>query len=232
MHPSTWTVEPTLTFRDRDDAGARLAARLRHYRGRDDVIVLALPRGGVPVAHEVAKQLDAPLDVFLVRKLGLPGFEEAAMGAIAAGGVLVLDRGTVRDLGISEAVVQQVIARETEELARRDRAYRGDRAPPQVGGRVAILVDDGLATGATMLAAVAALRRLRPARVVVAAPVGSRSACRALEAVADEVVCIHTPEPFHAVGAWYDVFSQTTDEEVRDLLSRTRREPPPTADAR
>lgn len=223
MLPTTHSREAVGPFHDRREAGVHLAARLGTYGQRSDVIVLALPRGGVPVAYEVSRRLGAPLDVFLVRKLGLPGFEEAAMGAIAAGGVLVLDRVTVEQFGISDDVVRQVVDREREELARRDRAYREGRAAPRVEGRVVILVDDGLATGATMRAAVAAVRRLSPARVVVAVPVGSESACRALGGSADEVVCLRRPEPFGAVGAWYEDFSQTTDDDVRELLARSPR---------
>jgi predicted phosphoribosyltransferase len=184
------------------------------------VLVLALPRGGVPVAFEVARALHAPLDVFLVRKLGVPGREELAMGALATGGVTVLDPALIEALNIPEALVKAVVARERKELARRERAYRDDRPAPDVRGRTVLLVDDGLATGATMRAAVAALRKRQPARVVVAVPLGSRSACAELGEEADAVVCARTPEPFGAVGLWYDDFSQTSDDEVRDLLRR------------
>jgi predicted phosphoribosyltransferase len=183
------------------------------------VLVLALPRGGVPVAAEVARALGAPLDIFLVRKLGVPGHEELAMGAVATGGTRVLNDRVVRALGIPEYLVDAVAAREEAELARRERLYRGDRPPPVVRGRTVILVDDGLATGASMQAAIQALRRLEPARIVVAVPAGAPETCEALRGVADDVVCTVTPEPFRAVGLWYDDFSQTSDEEVRELLS-------------
>ncbi|TML86110.1 MAG: phosphoribosyltransferase [Actinobacteria bacterium] len=211
-------------FRDRTDAGRLLAERLRKYAGRDDVVVLALPRGGVPVAYEVAKTLGAPLGIFLVRKLGVPGHEELAMGAIASGGLVVLDERLVRTLGIGESELQRAIAAEARELERRAAAYDGDRALPELEGKTVILVDDGLATGATMRAAALAVRRLNPARVVVAVPVAAAETCREFEDVVDEVVCEATPSPFRAVGLWYDDFSQTTDEEVRELLARAARE--------
>jgi predicted phosphoribosyltransferase len=207
-------------FRDRSDAGRQLAAKLKAYAGRPDVLVLALPRGGVPVGAEVARRLDAPLDVYLVRKLGVPGHEELALGAIASGGTRVLNDDVVRTLGIPEALIETLVHRERQELERRERLYRGGRPFPDVTGRVVILVDDGLATGATMRAAVEALRGRRPARVVVAVPVGAPETCAALEALADEVACAVTPEPFYAVGLWYDEFDQTTDDEVRMLLDR------------
>jgi predicted phosphoribosyltransferase len=213
-------------FHDRADAGQVLAERLLHYAGRPDVLVLALPRGGVPVAFEVARALGAPLDVFLVRKLGVPGQRELAMGALATGGVRVLNREVVEALGIPDEVVDAVAAEEREELERREQEYRGDRAPPDVRGRVVILIDDGLATGSTMRAAVAALRRLGPARVVVAVPVGAPETCAELRREADEVVCARTPEPFYAVGRWYVDFSQTTDEEVRELLDQAAADQP------
>jgi len=209
-------------FRDRVDAGRTLAAELGGYVGEAGVRVLALPRGGVPVAFEVARALRAPLDVFIVRKLGVPGHEEYAMGAIASGGTVVLSRDVIRGLGIDDATVQRVIELERRELARRERRYRGDRPPPDVAGRTVILVDDGLATGATMRAAVAALARQAPKRLVVAVPVAAPDTCDELRAEVDEVVCAVTPEPFHAVGLWYDDFSQTTDEEVHDLLEHAR----------
>src|SRR5207302_345843 len=187
---------------------------------RPDVLVLALPRGGVPVAYEVAHRLGAPLDVFVVRKLGVPGYEELAMGAVATGGVRVLNDQIVERLGLPEYVIDAVAAREHQELARRERLYRGGRPPPDVRGRTVILVDDGLATGATMRAAIMALRQLQPARIVVAVPTASPDTCKELKAEADDVVCAITPEPFLAVGHWYEDFSQTTDEEVRDLLAR------------
>lgn len=207
-------------FRDRREAGRFLAEKLAAYANRPDLIVLALPRGGVPVAYEVARALGAPLDVFVVRKLGVPGHEEYAMGAIATGGVRVLNEELVRTLGMPERVLDAVVAREQQELARRERLYRGQRPPPEVRGRTAILVDDGLATGATMQAAVKALRRLQPARIVVAVPTASPETCEQMRTEADEVICATTPEPFHAVGLWYQDFSQTTDDEVRELLAR------------
>ena len=208
-------------FRDRHDAGRHLAAELRGYAGRADVIVLALPRGGVPVGWEVARALAAPLDVFVVRKLGVPGEEELAMGAVATGGVRVLNERLTTALGIPAYVIDAVTGWQQQELARRERLYRGDRPAPEVGGRTVILVDDGLATGSTMRAAVAALRVQNPARIVVAVPTAARETCNDLVAEVDEVVCTTTPEPFYAVGLWYEDFSQTTDEEVRELLAQS-----------
>jgi putative phosphoribosyl transferase len=207
-------------FRDRSDAGQRLASELMAYANHPDVIVLALPRGGVPVAYEVARALNAPMDVFLVRKLGVPGYEELAMGAVASGGVRVLNDQVVSGLRIPEYVIDAVAAWEQNELARREQLYRGDRPPPDVRGRTVILVDDGLATGATMHAAIKALRELQPARIVVAVPTASPETCNELRAEVDDVICAITPEPFYAVGLWYEDFSQTTDEEVRELLAR------------
>jgi predicted phosphoribosyltransferase len=207
-------------FRDRTEAGRRLAERLPASADRPAVLVLALPRGGVPVAYEVARALRAPLDVFLVRKLGVPGYEELAMGAVATGGVRVLNDQIVAGLRIPDHVIEAVAEAEQQELARRERVYRGDRPPPDVRHRTVILVDDGLATGATMQAAIKALRALPPARIVVAVPTGSPETCEQLKAQADDVICAITPEPFHAVGLWYEDFTQTTDEEVRDLLAR------------
>ena len=209
-----------MLFRDRTDAGQQLAAKLALYAGRPDVRVLALPRGGVPVAFEVAKALRAPLDVFLVRKLGLPGHEELAIGAIASGGIRALNEDVVRRFRVSDDVIDAVAAEEEKELDRRERLYRGDRPTTDVRDRTVILVDDGLATGATMRAAVVALRQQRPARIVVAVPVGAAETCAEFETEADDTVCAHTPEPFYGVGMWYDDFSQTTDEEVRELLER------------
>jgi predicted phosphoribosyltransferase len=209
-----------MLFRDRTDAGRQLTAKLAAYAGRPDVIVLALPRGGVPVAFEVARALGAPLDVFLVRKLGYPGREELAMGAIASGGVRVLNEEVVRRLLVPDDVIEAVAAEEEEELQRRERLYRGDRPPADVRGRTVILIDDGLATGSTMRAAVVALRQQRPARIVVAVPVGAPETCAEFQTEADDAVCARTPEPFYAVGMWYRDFSQTTDEEVRKLLER------------
>ena len=211
-----------MIFRDRTDAGRRLAERLGEYAGRPGVLVLALPRGGVPVAFEVARALGAPLDVFLVRKLGVPGHEELAMGAIATGGVRVVNESVVRELGISGEVIDAVAGRERAELERRERAYRGERPAPEVRGRTVILVDDGLATGSTMRAAALAVGRGEPERAVVAVPVAARVTCAELLAEVDDVVCAATPEPFYGVGRWYEDFSQTTDEEVRELLARAR----------
>lgn len=224
----------TRRLRDRAEAGRLLAERLRTYAGRNDVIVLALPRGGVPVAFEIARALDAPLDVFLVRKLGVPGHEELAFGAIASGGMRVLNRQVVDALGLPPEQIAAIAAAEQRELERRERAYRGERPPPDVTGRTVILVDDGLATGSTMLAAVRALRQDDPARIVVAVPVADPEVCESLRAEADEVVCLFTPQPFVAVGVWYEDFSQTTDEEVIQLLEQLggrHRRPPPLGSA-
>ena len=210
-------------FRDRVDAGRALASHLQKYAGRDDVVVLALPRGGVPVAYRVAQALGAPLDVFIVRKLGVPGHEEYAMGAVASGGVRVVSDDVVRSLGLTERDVERVAARETAELERRERLYRGDRPEPDLEGRTVILVDDGLATGSTMKAAVKALAARTPAAIVVAVPIAASDTCRELAREVHEVVCAVTPEPFRAVGLWYEDFSQTTDEEVHALLDRGRR---------
>jgi putative phosphoribosyl transferase len=210
-----------MRFHDRADAGRQLAAQLTEFAGRSDVIVLGLPRGGIPVAHEVATRLEVPLDLFLVRKLGVPGRPELAMGAIAAGGVEVLSDDLIRDLGIPRALVERVAVSERLELERRDVLYRGGRPPAVVRARTVLLVDDGLATGSTMHAAIVALRQLAPAHVVVAVPVGERRTCEQLRRIADQVVCVSTPEPFDAVGRFYDEFSQTTDEEVIRLLTAT-----------
>jgi len=207
-------------FCDRREAGRELATKLAHYANRPDVTVLALPRGGVPVAYEVARALGAPLDVFVVRKLGVPGYEELAMGAIATGGVRVLNDEVVRGLSLPDYVIDAVAAKEEMELGRRERLYRGGRPPPDVRGRTAILVDDGLATGATMYAAIKALRQLQPARIVVAVPTASPDTCEALKTEADEVICAITPRPFYGVGRWYENFSQTSDDEVRSLLAQ------------
>ena len=218
---------PDRLFRDRRDAGRVLARLLDQYRGRPDVLVLGLPRGGVPVAYEVAAALGAPLDVFVVRKLGVPGREELAMGAIASGGVVVVNDDVVRGLGIAPEAIQQVAEQEGRELLRREQAYRERRPSPEVAGKVVILVDDGLATGASMRAAIEALRQLGPARIVVAVPAAPESTCRELLPIADEVVCATTPSPFFAVGASYWDFTQTADEEVRDLLRAAATSRPP-----
>jgi putative phosphoribosyl transferase len=208
-------------FRNRTDAGRQLARRLTLYAGRADVLVLALPRGGAPVAAEIAAALDAPLDVFLVRKIGVPFQPELAMGAIAEGGMTVLSEALIRDLGISASLVEQVAARERIELDRRSRVFRGARAAPAVTGRTVILVDDGLATGATMEAAILALRERGPARIVVAVPIGARETCGRIARLADELVAVAMPASFQAVGQWYDDFAQTSDEEVVEILERT-----------
>jgi predicted phosphoribosyltransferase len=208
-------------FRNRIEAGRFLAKRLAEYSNRPDVVVLALPRGGVPVAFEVAQALQAPLDVFVVRKLGVPGHEELALGAIATGGVRVLNESVADYLYISDELIDQITAREQKELERREQLYRGARPPLEVRGRTVIIVDDGLATGSTMRAAVQALRQQQPARIVVAVPVAARATCDSFKEEVDTMcVCAVTPEPFEAVGLWYRDFSQTTDEEVRELLGR------------
>ena len=211
-------------FKHRRDAGKQLAQELLAYAGRSDVIVLALPRGGVPVAYEVAGALSAPLDIFIVRKLGLPGHEELAIGAIASGGIRVLNHDIVQGLKIPQTMIDTITRQELQELERRERAYRGDRPPPEVRGRTVILIDDGLATGASMRAAVAALRAQNPARIVVAVPTAAPETCAAFESEVDEIVCAMTPEPFYGVGRWYEDFSQTTDEEVRALLEEAARQ--------
>jgi erythromycin esterase-like protein/adenine/guanine phosphoribosyltransferase-like PRPP-binding protein len=213
-------------FHDRAEAGRLLSKALRQYAGREDVMVLALPRGGVPVAFQVAQALDAPLDVFLVRKLGLPGAEELAFGAIATGGTRVLNKRVVESLDLPPEWIEAIDAKERRELGRRERAYRGDRPPPDLAGKTVILVDDGLATGSTMLAAVEAIRAEDPAKTVVAVPVGDPEVCDGIRVVADEAVCLSTPQPLHAVGLWYEDFSETSDDEVRNLLMRARRPPP------
>jgi putative phosphoribosyl transferase len=211
-------------FRNRTEAGQFLATTLAAYADQPDVLVLALPRGGVPVGFEVARALGAPLDVFLVRKLGVPGHRELAMGAIATGGVRVLNQELVRALHIPTEMIDAVVAEEQRELERRERLYRGDRPAPDVRGRTVILVDDGLATGSTMRAAAAALRQEGAARIVVAVPTAPPETCEEFKAEVDEIICAITPEPFYAVGLWYEDFSQTTDEEVRELLERAAHE--------
>jgi predicted phosphoribosyltransferase len=207
-------------FRDRTEAGELLATQLTAYTNRQDLIVLALPRGGVPVAFEVASALHAPLDVIVVRKLGVPGQEELAMGAIATGGVRILNNDVVQFLDIPDEVINQIAAKEQQELERRERLYRGDRPAYDVHGRTVILVDDGIATGATMHAAVASLKQRQPARIIIAVPTAAPSTCDEFAAEVDELVCVIQPEPFIAVGYWYRQFSQTSDEEVRSLLEQ------------
>lgn len=208
-------------YQDRRHAGQVLAEALKHYKGRSHLEILALPRGGVPVGYEVARALGAPLEVFIVRKLGVPGYEELAMGAIASGGAQVLSRPLILRLGIPEKAIASAIAREREELARRERVYRGERAPLQLEGKTVILVDDGLATGSTMRAAAAGLQALKPARLVVAVPVAARETCEELAGEVDEVVCAATPDPFVSVGSWYEDFTQTEDDEVHALLAQS-----------
>lgn len=210
-------IEPR--FRDRADAGRVLAAELSAYVGRTDLIVLALPRGGVPVAYEVARALGAPLDVFLVRKLGLPGHEEFAMGAIASGGVRLINEDVVQYYGVTAAEIEAVAEIEQRELDRRERSYRDGRPLPELAGRTVILIDDGLATGSTMRAAVLAVREESPSSIVVAVPVAAVETCDEFQGLVDDIVCAETPAPFYAVGIWYEDFSQTTDEEVHELLS-------------
>lgn len=218
-------------FRDRTEAGKLLADKLAGYANRDDVLVLGLPRGGLPVAFEVARALAAPLDVLVVRKLGVPGEEELAMGAIAAGGARVLNENVVQVLGISDTTIEAVARKEQAELERRAQRYRGSRPPPEMSGRVVILVDDGIATGATMRAAIVAVRQQQPARIVVAAPAAAAETCETLRGEVDEVTCLLEPEIFWGVGAWYEHFPQLTDDEVRALLARAWLSPhPPAAD--
>ena len=210
-------------FRDRVEAGQYLAERLLQYANAPDAVVLGLPRGGVVVASEVARKLGLPLDIFLVRKLGVPGYEELAMGAIASGGVRVMNEDVLRQISVSESTIEAVTRREERELLRREEAYRGNRPRLDVKDLTVILVDDGLATGATMRAAVKALRRQGPKRLVVAVPTAAPDTCDEFRAEVDEILCAMTPTPFHAVGAWYEDFSQTTDEEVQQLLKAARR---------
>jgi putative phosphoribosyl transferase len=218
-----------MLFQDRFQAGRLLASKLSYLANRPDVVVLALPRGGVPVGYEVAKALNAPLDVFVVRKLGVPGHKELAMGAIASGGVRVLNENVIRRLGIPDEVVETVAEEEERELERREREYRDGRPPIEVRGRTVILVDDGLATGSSMRVAVLALRKKNPAQIIVAVPVAAPATCAEFESEVDQVICAVTPEPFWAVGQWYTDFSQTSDEEVRDLLRRAASLPVPRA---
>jgi putative phosphoribosyl transferase len=217
-----------MIFANRKEAGQELALRLRKYANRGDVIVLGAPRGGVPVAFEIAADLTAPLDVFVLRKLGVPGREELAFGAIASGGVRILNRNIVEGLGITGLDIERVTRAERQELDRRERSYRGGKAPLDVSGLTVILVDDGIATGSTVKAAIRALRQMKPARIVIAVPVAPLSTCNQLQFEADELVCLEMPGPFYGVGQFYSDFSQVSDEEVKELLdtaSRTRREP-------
>ncbi|MEW6735218.1 MAG: phosphoribosyltransferase [Acidobacteriota bacterium] len=209
-----------MLYRDRTDAGKRLAIKLQAYANRSDVLVLALPRGGVLVAFQVAEALNAPLDIYLVRKLGVPGHKELAMGAIASGGVRVINDDVVNYLGISGETIDRVAEEETEELSRRDHLYRGGKIRPELSGRTIILIDDGLATGSSMRAAVQALKQANPAKIVIAVPVAPSSTCEGFKTEVDEIICLETPEPFQAIGLWYRNFSQTTDEEVKELLER------------
>jgi len=210
----------TSKFRDRYEAGKMLAKRLTAYANRQDLLVLGLPRGGVPVASEIATSLNAPLDICLVRKLGVPEHEELAMGAIASGGVRVLNYDVIDNLNIDNSTIDQVAAKELRELQRRDRAYRGDKLPPEIKNRTVILVDDGIATGSTMLAAIAIVKQQQPQHLVVAVPVAPPSTCEQLQVEVDEIVCLVMPESLYAIGLWYEDFSQTTDAEVRNLLAR------------
>lgn len=209
-------------FKDRVDAGRKLAGKLSKYANRSDVLILALPRGGVPVAFEVAKELNVKMDVFIVRKLGVPGNEELAMGAIASDNIRVLNEDVVRSFQIPERVIDRVAENELRELERRERAYRRDRPKPEISGSTVILIDDGLATGATMRAAAAALKTKNPAKIVVAVPTAAPDTCEYFGREVDEVICMATPEPFYGVGAWYEDFSQTSDKEVCKLLDKAR----------
>jgi len=213
-----------MIFANRTEAGQKLALRLRKYANRDDVIVLAAPRGGVPTAFEVATNLKVPLDVFVLRKLGVPGHEELAFGAIASGGVRVLDRSTVEGLGVTGLDIERVTRAEERELERRERAYRDGRPLLDVRGMTVILIDDGIATGSSMRAAIRALRQMKPARIVIAVPVAPPSACNRLRVEVDELVCLEMPEPFYGVGRFYDDFSQVSDEEVKELLDSASRQ--------
>ena len=209
-----------MIFRNRSEAGKYLANKLAKYADREDLLVLALPRGGVPVGFEVARRVNAPLDIFLVRKLGVPGQEELAMGAIASGDVRIINYDVVNQFGIDQETIDRITDEERQELRRREQLYRGDRRPPALAGKSIILVDDGIATGSTMRAAIAAMRQSTPARLIVAVPVAAASTYREMSAEVDEFICPETPEAFFAISQWYERFEQTTDDEVRDLLSR------------
>lgn len=211
-----------IRFSDRATAGRRLAEALGDYAGRNDVVVYGLPRGGVPVAAEVARVLDAPLDVLIVRKLGVPGQPELAMGAVASGGVRVLNDEILRQIDVTEEQIDRITEEQRREVREREDRFRGDAEVPEAAGKIALVIDDGIATGSTMRASVEALREMGPEKIVVAAPVASYSACDDMERVADEVICLETPSPFHAVGAWYENFDQTTDAEVKQLLEQAR----------
>jgi predicted phosphoribosyltransferase len=216
--------EEMTSFQDRRHAGRKLARNLSIYAGKADILILALPRGGVPVAYEVALALNAPLDVFIVRKLGLPGREELAMGAVASGGVRVLNGDIIRMLSIPDEVINLVAKRELQELQRRERLYRGNRPKPELRDRTILLIDDGLATGASMRAAIAGLRAQHPARIVIAVPTAAPDVCEAFQSEADEIICAITPEPFYGVGRWYEDFSPVSDEEVQVLLEEANRQ--------
>jgi len=207
-------------FNDRADAGKKLAKKLSEYANRSDVIILALPRGGVPVAFEVAKELNVKMDVFIVRKLGVPGNEELAMGAIASDNIRVLNEDVIRSFQIPQSVIDEVVVNELRELERRERLYRGNRPKPDISGSTVILIDDGLATGATMRAAAAAVKTKNPAKIVIAVPTAASDTCSPFENEVDKTICVATPEPFYGVGAWYEDFSQTTDKEVCELLNK------------
>jgi len=215
-----------MLFKTRKEAGQRLTSDLKEYANRPDVIVLGLPRGGVPVAYEVARGLNAPLDVWLVRKLGAPGHEELAMGAIASGSTRILNKDVVRSLGVSEQAIDKVAAKEQQELERREKAYRGDQPPLELRDRTVLLVDDGVATGASMHAAAVALRQHDPKQIVAAVPVAAPETCKEFQVEVDKIICSETPQPFYAVGLWYDKFDQTTDQEVRDLMQRSASQQP------
>lgn len=209
-----------MVFFDRVEAGRLLASKLTHYKGRPDTLILALPRGGIPVAAEIGKELQLPIDVFVVRKLGVPGHEELAMGAIATGDMRIINYEVVGQLGISQETIEAVAQKEREELRRREQLYRGSKPPRDVHDRNVILVDDGIATGSTIRAAIAALRQLSPARIIVAVPVAAAETARQVGGEVDEMICAQTPEQLYAIGQWYEHFEQTTDEEVQDLLDR------------